>query len=38
MPEIILPNGWRPRPYQMRLWSYLEKGGKRAVEIAHRRQ
>lgn len=35
--RISLPNGWRPREYQMPLWSYLEKGGKRAIEIAHRR-
>lgn len=26
-----------PRPYQRPLWNYLEKGGKRAIEIAHRR-
>ena len=38
MVVVRLPaNGWRPRPYQMPLWSYLENGGKRAVEIAHRR-
>ena len=36
--RITLPNnGWHPRPDQMKLWSYLEKGGKRAVEVAHRR-
>lgn len=38
MPEIVLPaNGWQPRPYQRKLWSYLQTGGTRAVEIAHRR-
>jgi phage terminase large subunit len=38
MPKIIIPaNGWRPRPHQLPLWKYLERGGKRAVEIAHRR-
>lgn len=37
MPRIKLPNGWQPRPYQQPLWDYLEKGGKRAIEIAHRR-
>lgn len=37
MPEIELPNGWNPRPYQRPLWDYLERGGKRAIEIAHRR-
>jgi phage terminase large subunit len=35
--EIILPNGWRPRDYQRRLWHYLENGGKRAVAVWHRR-
>lgn len=35
--RIALPNGWQPRWYQRRLWDYLENGGKRAVEIAHRR-
>lgn len=37
MATIQLPNGWKPRPYQLPLWSYLENGGKRAVEVAHRR-
>lgn len=37
MVEISLPNSWEPRRYQLPLWSYLESGGKRAVEIAHRR-
>lgn len=37
MPSVTLPNGWKPRPYQRPLWDYLEKGGKRAIEIAHRR-
>lgn len=36
--QIKLPhNGWKPRADQMNLWSYLENGGKRAVEVAHRR-
>lgn len=26
-----------PRPYQRKLWDYLEAGGKRSIEIAHRR-
>lgn len=35
---ITIPGAlWRPRPYQQRLWSYLEKGGKRAVAVWHRR-
>lgn len=29
--------GWRPRSDQMDIWKYLEQGGKRAVEVAHRR-
>lgn len=37
MPEITLPNNWDPRPYQMPCWTYLERGGKRAVVRAHRR-
>jgi phage terminase large subunit len=36
--RIRLPaNDWRPRDYQLPLWNYLEAGGKRAIEIAHRR-
>ena len=30
-------NNWKPRPDQMALWSYLQGGGLRAVEVAHRR-
>lgn len=37
MPVIQLPNGWAPRAYQRPLWDFLESGGKRAIEIAHRR-
>jgi phage terminase large subunit len=38
MPEITLPhNGWLPRNHQRALWSYLTKGGKRALAIWHRR-
>lgn len=37
MAVIQLPNGWQPRDYQRPLWDYLENGGKRAVEVAHRR-
>lgn len=37
MPEVTLPNGWRPRPHQRKLWTYLEAGGKRAVAVWHRR-
>jgi len=34
---VTLPNNWHPRPDQMALWAYMEAGGKRAVEVAHRR-
>jgi hypothetical protein len=38
MATIQLPhNGWEPRRYQQKLWGYLQSGGKRAVEVAHRR-
>lgn len=37
MPEIILPNNWRPRPYQMPFWTAMERGCKRAIPIWHRR-
>jgi phage terminase large subunit len=35
--RIRLPNNWRPRDYQLPLFSYLENGGKRAINIWHRR-
>ena len=35
--SITLPEGWDPRPDQMPLWKYLVNGGKRAVQISHRR-
>ena len=34
---MFLPNNWKPRPYQLALWQYLEGGGLDAWEIAHRR-
>jgi len=34
---IQLPNGWRPRGYQMDAWNYLERGGKHAELIWCRR-
>lgn len=46
MTELLMPaNGWKPRPYQRRLWEYFHKPGtkifdgtgKRAVAICHRR-
>jgi|SRR5579864_477040 len=30
-------SGWSPRPYQLRLWQYLNGGGTRACVIWHRR-
>ena len=37
MTRVVLPNDWIPRPYQLPCWTYFEGGGKRAVEIWHRR-
>jgi len=37
MTEIRLPYNWQPRPYQSRLWQYLQSGGRRAVAVWHRR-
>jgi phage terminase large subunit len=34
---VTLPNNWRPRPHQMAVWRYLERGGKRVILHAHRR-
>lgn len=35
--RITLPNNWRPRDYQRKAWDYLERGGKHAELIWHRR-
>lgn len=35
--RIRLPNGWSPRPYQQAAWNYLERGGKHAELVWHRR-
>jgi hypothetical protein len=35
--EVTLPNDWRPRDYQLPVWRYLERGGKRAAIAWHRR-
>lgn len=35
--RIRLPNAWEPRGYQIRAWEYLERGGKHAELIWHRR-
>lgn len=44
MPTIEIPSDpnqedgrWRPRPHQLDAWAWMEKGGKRAIEIWHRR-
>ena len=44
MPTIDIPadpsqsdGRWKPRPHQREAWGFLEKGGKRAIEIWHRR-
>jgi hypothetical protein len=37
MPTIHLPNGWRPRPYQLPAWTAWEQGCKRSLLIWHRR-
>ena len=38
MTVIRLPaNNWKPRSDQMPIWSYLENGGVRGVQVAHRR-
>lgn len=33
----IPANGWHPRPYQRPAWDYLERGGKHAELVWHRR-
>ena len=36
--KLILPaGGWKPRPYQQKLWNALEGGCKRAIAVWHRR-
>jgi phage terminase large subunit len=35
--ELVLPHNWAPRPYQQKLWNFLEHGGKRAIALWHRR-
>lgn len=35
--RIRIPHNWEPRGYQRDLWNYLERGGKRAVAVWHRR-
>ena len=35
--RVRIPNNWQPRSYQLPAWSYLERGGKHAELIWHRR-
>ena len=35
--EITLPHNWRPRDYQIPMWRYMERGGRRSVLLWHRR-
>lgn len=35
--KIALPHNWKPRAAQIGLWNYLQKGGRHAELIAHRR-
>ena len=35
--EVKLPNGWRPREYQLPAWRYLQRGGRHAELVWHRR-
>lgn len=37
MPIIQIPHNWKPRPYQLKAWKYLEDGGRNAELIWHRR-
>lgn len=37
MPDVEIPHGWDPRPYQMPAWSALENGCRRAALVWHRR-
>ena len=37
MARVRLPNGWRPRDYQLPAWEYLESGGRHAELVWHRR-
>ena len=37
MTEIVLPNGWNPRDYQLPAWNALEGGIKRLLLLWHRR-
>jgi phage terminase large subunit len=35
--DIALPNNWGPREYQLPAWRYLQKGGRHAELVWHRR-
>lgn len=35
--EIIIPNNWSPRDYQLPLWEFHQNGGRYSVAVWHRR-
>lgn len=35
--NVTIPNGWKPRKYQLPAWCYLQAGGKHAELLWHRR-
>lgn len=35
--RIRIPHEWQPRSYQRPLWDYLERGGREAIAVWHRR-
>jgi len=37
VPDVFLPHGYEPRPYQLPFWEYMQNGGKRAILVWHRR-
>lgn len=37
MTSVIIPNNWKPRPYQLPFFRYFARGGKRAVLMWPRR-
>lgn len=37
MTSVLIPNNWKPRPYQLPFFKYFARGGKRAVLVWPRR-
>ena len=37
MADVYLPYKWKPRAYQLPMWEFLERNGKRGVAVWHRR-